>query len=482
MKLNLWMIANRLYQMEPELHIPEDAPWDLRSARLSATPHCVFVYQKGEDVICDAGRDGGYIIFVKENYKQIYNIVQDTFDFYQNWEQELQDAKENLDYKTVMEKSWMVFHNPMVLLDGSNKVLSMSRQYENEKINNDWTYLREHGHSSVQVIEYLMEEGRHNRYYLNSKAQIYNFRDQNIHTSMISYALFCKGNSIGRLNVLEYERRLNAGDLNLVEYVSKYLADILEKLAEKTDQTGMLMHYFTRMILGRSISDTEYEYWKQYVHWVPEKDYRICVLGFGEELSVQKAISIRNMIQNRVPQVLAVIYDGNIVFSVSDTQLEYLYRSHILEDLWHRIKFQAGLSLPYRQLQDMPYAYRQACKAAEYSSGEVSFVLADFYMCAVRYLIENAMDDSFIYACHPDIRNLYIKDYADKTQVAETYFCYLQNHRSVSAAARELQIHKNTLIYRIRKTEDSFQYDDASAYTREYMLLSMYICRLKNKQ
>ena len=56
MKLNLWMIANRLYQMEPKLYIPEDAPINLQSARLSVVPNCVFIYQKGRDVICDAGK------------------------------------------------------------------------------------------------------------------------------------------------------------------------------------------------------------------------------------------------------------------------------------------------------------------------------------------------------------------------------------------------------------------------------------------
>lgn len=475
MKLNLWMIANRLYQMEPEMHIPEEAPADLQSARLSATPHCVFVYQREEDVICDAGREGGYLIFYKEDYRQIYNIVQDTFDFYQNWEQIMQEAREKLDYKMVMENSWMVFHNPMVLLDGSNKVLCMSRQYDRDNINNDWTYLRQHGYSSPQVIEYLMNEGRYNRYFLDTKAKIYSFRDQNICMDMISCALFWKENNIGRINILEYERKLNVGDMKLAEFAGKYLTGILEELAEQTDQTGMLMHYFTRMLLGLPISDTEQEYWKQYVHWSPEKEYRICVLTFEEELSVQKAVSVRNMIQNSFPQVLAVNYDGNIVFSISDTQLEYLYRSRVLDDLWQCIKFRAGLSLSYRQLTDIPHAYKQACKAAEYSSSKEKLVLADFYVYAVRYLVENAKDLSFYYACHPDIRRLYMKKSTDKEQILKTYFCYLQNHRSISATARELQIHKNTLIYRIRRIEESFQYDDASAYTREYMLLSMYI-------
>ena len=186
MKLNLWMIANHLYQMEPEMNIPENAPVNLQSARLSSTPQCVYIYQRENDVICDAGEEGGSIIFHNENYKQILNAVQATFDFYQIWEETLLHAKEHMDYETIIQKSSLVFHNPMVLLDGSNKVLQMSSQYDKEDVNQDWAYLREHGHSSVRVIEYLMKEGRKNTYYLNRKAQIYHFNHPDISIPMIS--------------------------------------------------------------------------------------------------------------------------------------------------------------------------------------------------------------------------------------------------------------------------------------------------------
>lgn len=62
MKLNLWMIANRLSELEPELHIPENAPAALQSARRAYATECVYIYQiyqKGRNVICDAGTRGG---------------------------------------------------------------------------------------------------------------------------------------------------------------------------------------------------------------------------------------------------------------------------------------------------------------------------------------------------------------------------------------------------------------------------------------
>ena len=43
MKLSMWMIANRLEYMNPELHIREDARRTLRSAHRTYATNCVHV-------------------------------------------------------------------------------------------------------------------------------------------------------------------------------------------------------------------------------------------------------------------------------------------------------------------------------------------------------------------------------------------------------------------------------------------------------
>ena len=48
---------------EPELHIPENAPAALQSARRAYATECVYIYQKGRNVICDAGTRGGVYCF-----------------------------------------------------------------------------------------------------------------------------------------------------------------------------------------------------------------------------------------------------------------------------------------------------------------------------------------------------------------------------------------------------------------------------------
>ena len=83
----------------------------------------------------------------------------------------LEDASQKLDYRSIVDDSWPVFHNPVILLDGSYRVLFMSEQYGENEVNEDWKYLCRHGHSSVEAIQYLLAEGQKNNYYLSGDAR-----------------------------------------------------------------------------------------------------------------------------------------------------------------------------------------------------------------------------------------------------------------------------------------------------------------------
>lgn len=176
MKINLWMIVNRLSKFEIECHIPEKAPRNLYSARLAITPDCLYIYQKNNNVYCDAGQSGGYIVFKNDSCDQIFNLLQDVFDDYQKWEDEVNVCLKSLDYQLLIEKSWRFFQNPIVLLNGSNQVLYMSSQYGENGVNDDWKYLKKYGHSSVGIIDYMMSSGKNHEYYMNQNAQIFRKR------------------------------------------------------------------------------------------------------------------------------------------------------------------------------------------------------------------------------------------------------------------------------------------------------------------
>lgn len=82
------------------------------------------------------------------------------------------------------------------------------------------------------------------------------------------------------------------------------------------------------------------------------------------------------------------------------------------------------------------------------------------------------------YACHVDIDNLWEEGKLDGGERVETLRVYLSNERSLVKAAKELFVHRNTLVYRINKILEILICDLEDSYTREYMRLSIRVLRL----
>lgn len=57
--------------------------------------------------------------------------------------------------------------------------------------------------------------------------------------------------------------------------------------------------------------------------------------------------------------------------------------------------------------------------------------------------------------CHPAIMQLIQYDRENESNFLETLQVYLKNERNITKTAQELHIHRNTLIYRINRIEDS---------------------------
>ena len=115
MRLSMWMIANRLHTLEPEVHIQGNAPMELRGARNVVAPNCVHVYEKGGDIYVRYGDD--YILLHGIGFNYVFNVVQGIFEFYNDWTDSIQQAAFDMDFQKILDESWFFFGNPLVLLE-----------------------------------------------------------------------------------------------------------------------------------------------------------------------------------------------------------------------------------------------------------------------------------------------------------------------------------------------------------------------------
>lgn len=88
---------------------------------------------------------------------------------------------------------------------------------------------------------------------------------------------------------------------------------------------------------------------------------------------------------------------------------------------------------------------------------------------AMDHLIRSPYDpDRCLAACQPDVYRLFCQDEV----LYQTLWAYLMQDRSVTRTVQMLFVHKNTLLYRLRRIEESLQYSFSDPYTRSYMRFS----------
>ena len=80
--------------------------------------------------------------------------------------------------------------------------------------------------------------------------------------------------------------------------------------------------------------------------------------------------------------------------------------------------------------------------------------------------------------CHPAVLSLWQSHMEQDLTLIHNLKCYLINGRNIAETARTLHLHRNTLIYRLRKIEDllhiSLDYLDENMLL--YLLISCLIC------
>ncbi len=190
-----------------------------------------------------------------------------------------------------------------------------------------------------------------------------------------------------------------------------------------------------------------------------------------------------NIVRAQLPNCAVLSYEDRVVI-VSDnvsTSVDDLTKA--LKEILVKNSVSIGFSLPCHDLNRTKYFYNQAKAAIKYGRIYIKNTnIFDFYDVALYYLIETGNIDDELNACHPDITFLWEYDSTYKTDRVGTLWAYIDNNLSLNATAQAIFVHRNTLVYRLKKLLSMLTYDINDVYTRDYMKMSIRILELYDKK
>lgn len=482
MKLSMWMIANRLSAMDMQMELAEDAPVTLNSARLAYATNCVHVYSDGSDVVCKG--DGGTLRFHNMDLRTGFEVVQSVFDYFEDWKSCMQEDISAQNFQAAISLAWQVLHNPIILFDGNNRVLGITKQYSPEALDVEWSYLSRFGYSSIDAVRSLRYNARPLTGYTQEPSAGAVTSDSSlVNYGNVTFGLSWGDVSCGRLTLLSSERALNPGDYQLMQLLVQMLEPAMGQMFYRNEQNSTV-DVFLNILLGKPYGEDQLTARLRYTNWAAEDSYYVTVLSVEKDAGERSefyAGQLRAILQSNIINCTVLKNESDlIILSIRDLRKDPAALD-ILRNLTEKNPIRIGFSIASRGIAGIGSLYVQAAYAiARGKAIDPQQRLVSFFDVAIDFMLEKPLGQA-ISAVMPRIQELW-QERRGGDDLVNTLRCYLNNNCSAVKTAGDLYIHRNTVLYRVQKAEETLGLDFHSVYDRNYYLMAIRVLELGEKQ
>lgn len=476
MRLSMWMIANRLSSLDLKLDIRNSAPAVLKSARHVYATNCVHVYREGNDVICNG--EGDIIRIPDMDLLTGFEIIQGVFDYFQDWMDEILQMVRDRNYQGIVDLAWYVCRNPIILMDGNNRVIGITRQYPEDSLDEEWYYLCNYGYTSLNAVM-EMRDDRVGMEMLRHGARSFHFpKTQMLKYGGYSYCMSCNDVSCGRITILSKERELNPGDYQMIELLARILEPSLGQIYYENVLNNNNVFY--NLLMGETFDRKMLDTQLSYQQWGLDDVYYLTLIEVTG--GSDKNFTGRNL--DMLMQTL--LYHSHSYVPVKKTPYILLlstYRPNAEGELLNFLKalethnpINISFSLPCNGVENMRFLYPQALYAL--NTGKILHPkepFHDFFDYALNFVIESGSLEDCVKACMPSVVTLWLMYQKQKDELFPTLKTYLDHERSITKTSEVLFTHRNTVAYRIKKIREILRRNLDDPYVREYCRISIHI-------
>lgn len=488
MKLSLWMIAEHLKQYQPRLFIKEGRATisgvRFISQELTELPPDFVYISYGSDAFTDLEYADDYMLIHQNDFlfitglhmETLLNEVMATFDYYNRWESRLwQTSGAANPYQQMIDLSTEVFGNPICMGDYEGNVLALSHAFGPDDVDDRWHELYDTGivptsytgppilTTGGEVVPDWLEEPREYQYENGVKYLCAN--------------IYAEQEQIAGLYIQQQRTEFTPGHQQL----AMVLCDILTKTIAARQNNAQQIYTGATIVRdlleAKAVDAALVDRLAQRPAW--QGPWQLLVIrNYPLNASRLKQRNLLNTIRQMKIANIALDYHDDVVVLVDAEALDTF-----LEGLRSAISmryYSVGLSLSYQNWSALRTYYEQALFAMEQGD-----FLPDLHACkdyAFEHLL-TLIDDKnrALELCHPALTLLKEYDKRQHTELYETLFQYLLHDRNLVHTAAALFIHRNSLIYRVKRIGELIKIDLDDPKERQFIILSYWMQRQKER-
>lgn len=484
MKLNLYLIAEQCTKLIPEFQNAPTLECELQNIYLmhkNAQCQKEYVYLveksslsflKEQDNILELSfviigepadfpflSDNWNILFLQtsSDVPAVYEHLQKVFESYQRWEQELTTAiLSHAPLQIQLDKAAEFFHNPIALFDMSFSTLAWSGNVPEHFDDPIWESVINKGYNMIRNLPPKSRNPLHQGIKQRTPAVIPPFGTPSDNRIMTA-SLFFNGNPIANLSMDELCQPFTIGEYSLlchVQHLLEYSSSILEQVSLFEDGGS---HLFSQLIQGLPMEPLLVNRFLSERGWEANDCYRLFAILPEDNYSLNShnyLFPMRDI--HYLNSNLHLFYAEGVIVALerfSDSPIISAQKDNSFGTGLAHIGLRAGISMIFCGYQHLKEAMLQAQASLHYTCLPKDNLMP-YEEIYPRYLTDTLnVQHNLLHYCHPMVLRFHTNDPWEK-ELLHTLTIYLENGQRISLAAKSLNIHRNTLLNRLRNIEE----------------------------
>lgn len=423
-------------------------------------------FMKGSALICISTPPMEYynnqldllVIDDNENIFSLCNDIHNIYNFFESWDLDLQHIiREHGSLQYILDISEHIFQNGMSIMNPDYYIVALSSLLLSLDEDED-TQIDEFGRLNINQVNSFKNDEIYQKIKDERNAFIY---PENI----LPYRTLCKNiflndEFIFRIVIFENIHEFTDNDIQLLEYLTKYLIDDSEYLVTINQiENIQLVSLIQDIILGKPYSDFNFNDELKKKGWFQKELYCIAyILPSSQDIYNSTLTYFCNKIMHDFKHTFALTKDDNIIVIMNLDHIGETLEEYLAKFSWfiREGNFRVGFSNHFTGLNNLKDYFQEACIALETGTKHKPTIWTHkFCDCVFDYILDKIVEDlPSAYLKSPILTRLYDYDNINNTEYVKTLETYLKNNMNALQTAKDLHIHRATIVYRLERIKE----------------------------
>lgn len=420
----------------------------------------------GEDASIISGSDS--LLIKSMTPEQTMNAVFEAYEFYSSWETALyQKITGDTNLQELLELNTEVFNRPMSICN--------SKGWDYAMLGGDGPYI--HPSSETLTSNDSSEDGSETtrQTFLSSHngvQPVVAFSPSHQGNILIAN-IWLEGDKYGAILAYENGKPFTLADIQLMEVFQTVITVYATINKGVLRSRSVLSEYLIDMLERKSLKKYSPNKVLKFLNWKASDTYCVLAIAARKTADSVHLSHLCDELETAIYKPQAFLYDNRIIcllrvkdipdFQNLTNEIKYSIPEHIYA--W-------GLSHEFHGISEFSTYYSQSCHALAHSIAKnvPGYTMSNI---ACTYIRRRCSDDFILQSyLHPDVETLIEYDKQNHTVYANSLYWYLFYSCNFTDAANRMNLHRNTLIYRINRITELIHADLTKAEDRELLLLS----------